>query len=119
MAKEDVEIANLRPEDTGINDIVLCISTRQGSHDARVKVFPPNKLGVDSLAYVLTVENESKVVIQPKESWLSSKEGTQVLGQVKFWIWKNRTELLRLWDLNPAKVPYDVITDLICNLEKV
>lgn len=110
-----VEMANLRPEKTGLSGMGLYVSTKQGSHGARVKVFPFNKLGVNSLAYILTVENDPKLVVQPKDNWLSSKE----LSQVKFWIWKNKIDLLRLWNLDPAKVPYEDITNLIYGLEKV
>lgn len=109
-----IEMANLRTKETGL-DVGVYISTKQGSHSARVKIYPMNKFGVSSLAYHFTVDNDPEIVVKPKDDWLSKEQ----ISNVKYWIWLNRVDLLKLWNLNPYTVPYEDISNLINNLTKV
>lgn len=105
-----VEMANLDKRRTGFTNqnLVVYISTKQGSHGPRVKVFLKGN-PKDSISF--SIEKEPKKLTESKLK-LSQKE----ISEIKYWISINSVELLKLWNTNYQNVE---IFDVLRNLDKI
>lgn len=104
------EMANIGSKDTGLSNqnIMIYISTKQGSHGPRVKVFlkgNPNK----SVSFSISKE---PIILTDNILNLKQKE----ISEIKYWISINSVELLKLWNTNYQNVE---IFDVLRNLDKI
>lgn len=109
-----VEMANLRSKDTGLSDskYMIYISTKQGSHGPRVKVFKLPEVGKRAPYVAVSIEVEPKVLVE-KDLQLPKK----IEREVKYWVSINHVVLLKLW--NAWKSKSVVADDLLTELEKI
>lgn len=107
-----VEMANLRSKDTGLSDdnYIIYISTHQGSHGARVKVFKKPQLGNKAPHVAISIEQDPKIVAE-KGLILP----TQIRREVLYWVSINNVILMKLWN---ARASHVLIGDYLDQLEK-
>lgn len=113
LSKPIVEMANLRQHYTGLtnNKLVVYVSTKQGSHGARVKIYEQPKVGKNFPSLSLSISKEPEVVAENGLT-LSSKD----LAEVKYWISINSVLLLKLWNSESSSVYID---DFLNNFDKI
>ena len=109
-----VEMANVYNDESGIHsNYVIYISTKQGSHGARVKVYKEGFVGRTYPCIVLSIEQEPQV----KEDFglkIKSKE----LAEIKYWVSINRVVLLKLWNSNSENVSIGRILKELIKVDK-
>lgn len=103
-----VEMANVYNDESGIHsNYVIYISTKQGSHGARVKVYKEGFVGRTYPCIVLSIEQEPQV----KEDFglkIKSKELAEI----------NRVVLLKLWNSNSENVSIGRILKELIKVDK-
>lgn len=106
------EMANLSSRVTGLNDqnYIVYVSTRQGSHGARVKIFKKSQAGRNKPSVSISIEQEPQVL---EDNLRPPKE---VLAEVKYWVSINRVKLLELWNADFENV---LIDEYIQEFEKI
>lgn len=108
-----LEMANLRSKRTGLSDekFIIYISTKQGSHGARIKVFKQPQLGDGAPCVIISISKEPKV-IEERDLKLPKNIEKEVL----YWVSINHIILTRLWN---AKASHVIIDDYLEQLEKI
>lgn len=109
-----VEMANLRSKDTGVSDqkYVIYISTRQGSHGPRVKVFKLPEIGKTAPSVSISIEVEPRVI---SENGLILPKSIE--SEVKYWVSINHVILLKLWNVRNSDSVF--IKEYLDELEKI
>lgn len=109
-----VEMANLRSKRTGLSDqkYIIYISTKQGSHGPRVKVFKLPEIGKTAPSVSISIEVEPKVI---SENGLTLPKAIE--SEVKYWVSINRVVLLKLWSVKNSDSV--IIDDYLDELEKI
>lgn len=104
------EMANISSKDTGLSNdnLIIYISTKQGSHGPRVKVFKKGKPN-STISFSISKEPE---ILTSNILKITSKE----ISEIKYWISINSIELLKLWNANHRTVE---IFDVLRNLDKI
>lgn len=106
------EMANLSSQVTGLHNqnYVIYISTKQGSHGARVKIYKKGQAGRNRPSTSISIEQEPRVL---EDNLMPPKD---VLVDVKYWVSVNRTVLLKLWNADFENV---LIDEYIQEFEKI
>ena len=109
-----VEMANLRSKRTGLSDqkYIIYISTKQGSHGPRVKVFKLPEIGKTAPSVSISIEVEPKVI---SENGLTLPKAIE--SEVKYWVSINHVVLLKLWNVRNSDSV--IIDDYLDELEKI
>ena len=109
-----VEMANLRSKRTGLSDqkYIIYISTKQGSHGPRVKVFKLPEIGKTAPSVSISIEVEPKVI---SENGLTLPKAIE--SEVKYWVSINHVVLLKLWNVKDSDSV--IIDDYLDELEKI
>ena len=109
-----VEMANLRSKRTGLSDqkYIIYISTKQGSHGPRVKVFKLPEIGKTAPSVSISIEVEPKVI---SENGLTLPK--LIESEVKYWVSINHVILLKLWNVRNSDSV--IIDDYLDELEKI
>ena len=109
-----VEMANLRSKRTGLSDqkYIIYISTKQGSHGPRVKVFKLPEIGKTAPSVSISIEVEPKVI---SENGLTLPKAIE--SEVKYWVSINHVVLLKLWSVKNSDSV--IIDDYLDELEKI
>lgn len=109
-----VEMANLRSKRTGLSDqkYIIYISTKQGSHGPRVKVFKLPEIGKTAPSVSISIEVEPKVI---SENGLTLPKDIE--SEVKYWVSINHVVLLKLWNVRNSDSV--IIDDYLDELEKI
>ena len=105
------EMANLDYRHTGFtdNNLIMYVSTKQGSNGPRVKVFFK---GQPSNSISFSIEKEPKMFDNKSNLRLSKRD----ISEIKYWISINHVILLKFWNSNSANV---LIADLLDNIDKI
>ena len=106
------EMANLRERNTGVPGMIY-ISTRQGSHSARIKYFPAGIKGGPNMS--ITVGPNPRVKVS---SGLSYKDVMNLSKPVIEWITINYASLLKFWE-EGTNWSVDEIAEFFGELKKV
>lgn len=106
------EMANLSSKVTGLGNqnYIIYISTKQGSHGARVKIYKKGQAGRNKPRTSISIEQDPQVL----EDNLNPPK--QVLSDVKYWVSINHVKLLELWNADFENV---LIDEYIQDFEKV
>lgn len=109
-----VEMANLRSKRTGLSDqkYIIYISTKQGSHGPRVKVFKLPEIGKTAPSVSISIEVEPKVI---SENGLTLPKSIE--SEVKYWASINHVILLKLWNVKNSDSV--ILDDYLDELEKI
>lgn len=109
-----VEMANLRSKRTGLSDqkYIIYISTKQGSHGPRVKVFKLPEIGKTAPSVSISIEVEPKVI---RENGLTLPKPIE--SEVKYWVSINHVVLLKLWNVRNSDSV--IIDDYLDELDKI
>lgn len=109
-----VEMANLRSKRTGLSDqkYIIYISTKQGSHGPRIKVFKLPEIGKTAPSVSISIEVEPKVI---SENGLTLPKAIE--SEVKYWVSINHVVLLKLWNVKDSDSV--IIDDYLDELEKI
>lgn len=109
-----VEMANLRSKRTGLSNdsYVIYISTKEGSHGPRIKVFKQSEIVKKAPSVSISLEKEPKILDENRLTLPSSIE-----KEVKYWVSINHVVLLKLWNVSKADTVF--IEDYLDELEKI
>jgi hypothetical protein len=91
LDEDQVEMANLPEEDTGVAGTIY-ISTRMGGHGARVKYFP-GRAGEDKPSFSVSISAPARVLANSLPETVVRRMSPAVIA----WVGLNREELLRFW----------------------
>lgn len=113
LRKPIVEMANLRNRYTNLTNknLVIYVSTKQGSHGARVKVYEQPKVGRNYPCVSLSISKDPEV-LENKGLNLSKLD----LTEIKYWISINSVLLLKLWNSDSSSVYID---DYLDNFDRI
>lgn len=90
------EMANLKPELTGIKGVTLFCSPEMGSHSIRVKVYNATKNIHRSMPnLVFSVENDPKVI--EDHDHIKGDLSKDQLSKIKYFIYYNQKAIKDLW----------------------